>query len=175
MTDQDGVKAALEGAYEAIHSDPELMEMADRYSERHGIKSAAILTVTDDERAGLITGYLSERVQGRTVVEIGAGIGLLALHLAGVAKRVIAIEANPMWMSVFAGFLYANKPKNVTWIFGSAEEMVGMVQGEVALFCTHSDHEGMRSVAAQFAPEVIDVYREIVELSRRESTHRNGT
>lgn len=137
-------------------------ELSRAYSERHNINSAAVLTVLDDNHALLIAERLRPRIAGKTVVEIGGGIGLLAMHLGHVAKRVYCIEANPMWSWVFAGVLLAQKPKNVSYLFGSADEFLGMVRADVAIYCTHSDVKGMGLVAAQFAPVVIDVYGELI-------------
>jgi predicted O-methyltransferase YrrM len=77
-----------------------IMSMSQAYSvfeERHGIRSAPILTVIEDETAELICERLAPRIAGRTVVEIGGGIGLLSLAMASVAKRVYCIEGNPTW------------------------------------------------------------------------------
>ena len=148
----------LDQVYESMQGS----EMSERYSERHGVKSAAILTVYDDETAGTIASYLAPRIEGRTVVEIGGGIGLLACHLAMHAKRVYCIEANPMWSWVFAGTLLARKPKNLSYLFGAADEFVGRIRGNVALFCTHSDVHGMRRVGERFGDEVIDVWSEAI-------------
>lgn len=132
------------------------------YSERHGVASAAVLTVTSDEMADLVAEHLATRIEGKTVVEIGGGIGLLALHLGQYAKRVYCIEANPMWSWVFAGTLLHQKPRNVSFLFGTADEFVGTIKGDVAIYLTHSDVKGMGLVAAQFAPIVIDVHGEII-------------
>jgi predicted RNA methylase len=133
------------------------------YSERHNINSAAVLTVIDDETAGLMAEHLAPRIEGKTIVEIGGGIGLLALHLGHIAKRVYCIEANPMWSWTFAQVLLQQKPRNVSYLFGTADEFVGAIKGDVAVICTHSDVRGMTLVAAQFAPVVIDVYGELIE------------
>lgn len=136
-------------------------ELAEAYCDRHGIDSCGILTVYDDEKAALLAEHLRERIAGKVIVEIGAGIGLLACYLAEHAAKVIAIEADPSWMSSFVIALYQKKPKNLTYIFGVAEELAGMVRGDIALFCTHSGHKSMRHAASMFAPEVIDVYSEL--------------
>lgn len=133
------------------------------YCERHNVYSAAVLTVLDDNHAMLITERLRPRIEGKTVVEIGGGIGLLSLHLGLAAKRVYCIEANPMWSWIFAGVLLKKKPRNVSFLFGSADEFLGTVRGDVAVFCTHSDVSGMAMVARQFAPMVIDVYGELID------------
>jgi predicted RNA methylase len=111
----------------------------------------------------LIAHHLAARIKGKTVVEIGGGIGLLSLHMGHTAKRVYCIEANPMWSWVFAGTLLSQKPKNVSYLFGSADEFLGCIKADVAIICTHSDVQGMKLVAQQFAPVVIDVYGEIIK------------
>lgn len=149
----------------AVYSAMEGSAASLAYSERHGIASAAVLTVTDDETADLIASHLAPRIEGKTVVEIGGGLGLLSMHMGFIAKRVYCIEANPMWSWCFAGTLLAGKPKNVSYLFGAADEFVGCIKADVAIFCTHSGVETMGLVAAQFAPVVIDVYGELIAAS----------
>ncbi len=79
------------------------------------------------------------------------------------AKRVYCIEANPMWSWIFASMLIEKKLRNVSYLFGSADEFVGCIKADVAIFCTHSGVQPLRLVAGQFAPEVIDVYGEIIK------------
>lgn len=150
----------LDEAYSAMEGS----DVSLAYSQRHNVKSAAVLTVFDDETASLIAEHLAPEIEGKTVVEIGGGIGLLALHLGDYAKRVYCIEANPVWTSAFVSVLLQSKPKNVSFLFGAADEFLGCIRGDVALFCTHSDVAGMKLVAAQFAPRVIDVHGEIIAL-----------
>jgi hypothetical protein len=152
------VKDMLDGVYEAMDGS----DLSNAYSYRHGIESAAVLTVYDDETAGSIAQHLAPRIEGKTVVEIGGGIGLLALHLGMVANRVWCIEANPMWSWVFAGTLLKTKPRNVSFLFGTADEFVGTFRADVAVYCTHSDVKGMADIARKFAPVVIDVYGEMI-------------
>lgn len=145
-----------------VYENMEGSELSLEYSERHGIKAAAVLTVYNDEFAGMVADYLAPRIEGRTVVEIGGGIGLLAFHLGRYAKRVYCIEANPMWAWTFACVLLSKKPKNVSYLFGSADEFIGRIRGNVALFCTHSDVAGMKRMGERFADTVIDVHGEII-------------
>lgn len=152
------LRQVLDEAYEAMDGS----EDARTYSERHNIASAAILTVFDDETAGLIAERLAPRIEGKTVVEIGGGIGLLSLHLGLYAKRVYCIEANPVWAWSFVGTLLKVKPKNVSFLFGAADEFLGQIRGDVAVYCTHSDVCGMALVARQFAPVVVDFYGELM-------------
>lgn len=152
------MRDTIESYYGAgLDQEPDFCE----YHERHGTRSACILTVTNDEKAAQIAEYLRERIEGKIVVEVGAGIGLLACHLAHVAKRVYAIELDPAWSSVFVAFLYRHKPANLTFVFGRAED-APHVAADVAVFCTHSAQAELTRAASRFAPVVIDVYEEIV-------------
>ena len=155
----------IEAMLGKVYNEMEGSETAEAYSERHGIRAAAVLTVINDETAGLIAERLRPRIEGKTVVEIGGGIGLLAMHMGHIAKRVYCIEANPMWSWTFAEILLHEKPRNVSFLFGAADEFVGAIKGDVAVYCTHSDVEGMRLIGAQFARQVIDVYGEMIRES----------
>jgi len=157
------MRESLPEMLDKVYASMDGSKTAMAYSERHGVKSAAILTIYDDEIADAIAQHLAPRIEGRTVVEVGGGIGLLAFHMAQYAKRVFCIEANPMWSWTHAVVLLKSKPKNVSYLFGAADEFAGLIHADVALFCTHSDTDGMRNEAGRFAPEVIDVYGEIVE------------
>lgn len=148
--------------FSEVYNAMEGSEASLEYSARHNINSAAVLTVIDDETASLIVERIADRIEGKTVVEIGGGIGMLSLHMGHIAKRVYCIEANPMWSWTFAQVLLKTKPKNVSFLFGSADEFVGTIKADVAVYCTHSDVHGMGLVAAQFAPTVIDFYSEMI-------------
>lgn len=169
-----------------IYNSLEGSDDAEAYAARHGVESIAVLTNYDDEHAGLVAEYLADRIRGRVVVEIGGGIGLLAFHMGQYASRVYVIEAAPAWSWAFAHMLYDRKPKNVSYLFGAADEFVGMVRADVALFCTHSGVSSMRAAASLFAPVVIDVYGELAPdaiarldatlgLNGRELTRQNLT
>jgi hypothetical protein len=153
------LSAMLDECYAAFEGNEALHE----YARRHGIESQAVLTVIEDELAGAIADLLEPRIAGKTVIEIGGGIGLLAFHLGRHAKRVFCIEANPVWSHTFLSVLIAQKPKNVSYLFGAAEEFADLIHGDVALFCTHSGVESMWRTGNLFAPVVIDVYGELIE------------
>jgi hypothetical protein len=51
----------------------------------------------------------------------------------------------------------------MNYLFGAADEFVGCIRGDVAVVCTHSDVASMKLIGHQFAPQVIDVYGEIVD------------
>jgi hypothetical protein len=146
----------------------EIMEMSEAYSnfaERHNIRSKPILTVMHDGTAESICEILAPRIAGKTVVEIGGGIGLLSLAMASVAKRVFCIEANPTWAAAWTQILVEKKPRNISYLFGAADEFIGCVRADVAVICTHSDVQGMKLLSGQFAPEVIDVYGEMIAVN----------
>lgn len=151
----------LKTVLEAWYSQMDGNALLEDYHTRHGTESQCILTNYDDEHAALVADYLRERIAGKIVVEVGAGIGLLACHLAADAKRVYAIEVDPAWSSTFIWCLYKKKPVNLSFIFGKAEEAPPL-SADVALFCTHSGRESLHRAASRFAPLVIDVYAELM-------------
>lgn len=126
----------------------------ERYDAAHGVHSKHWLTILRPEDAAWIVERLGERIAGKTVVEIGAGIGVLAVEMAKVAKRVFAIESDPKWGVVFACHMYRNKPTNLTWILDSAERVVDLIRGDIAVVVTGSDDVNLRALAARFAPDV---------------------
>ena len=87
---------------------------------------------------------------------------LLAFYLADYAKRVFCIEANPMWSSAFVKTLYNEKPKNLSYLFGAADEFADVIRGDIALFCAHSGIASLNEAGRLFAPLVIDVYGEMI-------------
>ncbi len=135
----------------------------ERFAERHNIRALPRLTVAEFEMAVMLADRLTPRIKGKTVVEIGGGVGVLSVAMGAIAKRVYCIEANPLWSMVFAQFLLEKKPKNVSFLCGAADEFLGCIKGDVAVICTHSDVAGMKLVGAQFAPVTIDVYGEMID------------
>ena len=103
------IKPTLEMLYETLEGS----EMAEEYSRRHGVESASILTIYDGQTAEIVANSLVPRIEGKTVIEIGGGIGLLALYLGEYAKHVYCIEASPAWSWAFVECLFEMKPKNV--------------------------------------------------------------
>jgi len=154
---------ALQQMLSDIYNQFEGSEIMADYTERHNINSAAVLTVIDDETAAALIEHLEPHITDKIVVEIGGGIGLLSLHMARIAKRVYCFEANPMWAWTFAKVLLEHKPKNISYIFGAADEFVEAIKADVAVIATHSDIAGMKMIGKQFAPVAIDVYGEIID------------
>jgi len=139
--------------------------LADNYMERHGVESASVLTVCEDKLAAGIANMIADRIRGKTVVEIGGGVGLLAFYLGQHAKRVFCIEANPMWAASFTCLLFEKKPRNVSYLFGAAEEFVDLIDADVAVFASHSGIQSMKRLGLLFAPEVIDIYGEMIAVA----------
>lgn len=144
-----------EDAIEKIYEMNEGDQMIEDYFTRHQIESLGILTIVNEQAAQIeVSGYL-ERIRGKRVIEIGAGVGFLAIELAKHAKSVVGIEANPSWSWVFTQYLYAIKPDNLTWVFGTAESVASFLHGDVAVVYTRSGIEQMTHVALEMCPEII--------------------
>lgn len=147
MTTED----LIDTVYDALEGAEDLL----RYHQRHGTPSLLILTQLSPRVAMETARLLAPEIDGKRVIEIGAGVGFLAIEMARRAKEVVAIEVDPAWSWVFTRSLYAHKPKNLTWIFGSAETVADWLKGDVVIILTRSGIEEMKAVARQMAPRVI--------------------
>lgn len=136
-----------------------MFEVSQDYAARHGIQSKAYPMIDTDAKAADVVRRIEQHITGKTVVELGGGCGLLALHMGGIAKRVYCIEANPLWAREFTERLLKDKPANVSYLFGAADEFTDTIKGGVAVFSTNSAIHPMRWIAMKFAPVVIDVWR----------------
>ncbi len=137
--------------YDCMEGDEDLL----RYHKEHGTVSMVVLTQYSQPLAQELARLLKEEIENKVVIEIGAGIGFLAIELAKLAKQVFAIEVDPAWSWVFTRSLYAHKPPNLTWIFGKAESVLPYVKGDVAIIATHSGIEELKELGHKFAPKVI--------------------
>lgn len=154
-----GLGDAIEVIYNRMH-DPEMLDRVGAFHERHETASLLILTIHDAQPAIEVAEWLRPVIEGRVVVEVGAGVGLLAVEMARHAKQVYAIESDPAWSWAFCEHLYDVKPPNLTWIFGTAESVSDHLTGDVAVFVTRSGRAQMGEVAGQLAVSVIDVTKD---------------
>lgn len=150
------LSAAIDAVYEQVGAG--MAEAAEEYHRRHMTASMGILTVYDPRTAHDLIRPIRKAIHGKTVVEIGAGIGVLAIEMCRYSPKVIAIESDPAWSWVFTQHLYERKPANLTWVFGRAEEIAEWVRADVAVIATRSGREAMLQVAKRMAPEVIEMY-----------------
>ena len=159
MREQDPeVSAAIDAVYNELEQDG-MLETVEEYHNRHMTSSLGVVTVSSRADARRLIKPFRQQLLGKTVVEIGAGIGYFALELARYCPQVFAIESDPAWSWIFAKHLYDKKPSHLTWIFGRAEEVARWLRADIALIVTRSGHEEMENVARRMAPVVIDVYR----------------
>ena len=160
--DEDAV-ADAEQAMDAATSGILSSEVLRRYDERHGIETAPKLIVMNDQTTHALVAILHDRIVGRTVVEVGAGIGLLTLHMGTVARRVFAIEASPVWSSAFIATLMAGKPRNVSFICGDAGGVRRHHKGRRgAILLAFRDRIAQEHRLAPGIPG-IDVYGEMID------------
>lgn len=144
----------------AIYQDMEGLKSAEEFHTKHMTPSCGVITVFQKKRVMDIMDKISTDIYGKTIIEVGAGVGLLAIAMATISKRVYAIESDPAWSWAFTKILYEIKPPNLTFIFGKAENMVGILKADVAVLVTRSGHIEMQNVARQIADKVIDVYEQ---------------
>jgi predicted O-methyltransferase YrrM len=153
----DDVGESCDRATEWAEGNPDV----EGYHDRHGTGTMQILTVqTADEARRVVSPYAS-RIQGKRVVEVGAGVGFVALEMARHAAHVYAVELDPIFTWAFTEHLYRAKPANLTWIMGRAQDVQELLRDtpgggfDVAVCFTRSDTENMRRLCEAFAPEVI--------------------
>jgi tRNA G37 N-methylase Trm5 len=148
---KDDTSVLIDMAYDALEGAEDLI----RYHRLHGTPSLLVLTQYSPKVAQETTRLLSDDIKDKVVIEVGAGVGFLAIEMAKIAKQVYAIEVDCAWSWIFTHSLYDHKPPNLTWIFGTAESMVGILKGDIVVICTHSGQKEMRHIADKFAPKVI--------------------
>lgn len=148
MTD---ISNTIDLIYDALEGVEDLM----RYHAEHGTPSLQILTQFDPRIAAETVRAIADEIRDKRVIEIGAGIGFLAIEMARIARSVFAIEVDPAWSWVFTHSLYKHKPPNLTWIFGTAESVADWLNGDVAVVVTRSGIEKMREIAYRMAPKVL--------------------
>lgn len=152
----------------AIYQDLEGSEAAEEFHKKHMTASCGVITVYDSFKCKEIIKAIAPRIAGKVVIEVGAGLGLLACGMATIAKQVYAIESDPAWSWAFTKILYDIKPPNLTFIFGKAESMVNILHGDIAVIVTRSGHKEMQNVAKRLATGITDVYQEYEILSKWE-------
>ena len=133
-----------------------------RYQERIGVTAAHIATIVRPENTTWMMERMRSRIEGKVVVEIGAGLGILAVEMARVAKRVFAIDSDPEFTASFVMSLYQDRPSNLTFIFDTAQGVLASgiaaaIDADVAVVVTGSDDDGMRQLARAFVREPSDV------------------
>jgi hypothetical protein len=151
----------IEACVDAIYDETERMRpLVDEFHKLHMTPACGVVTTYNIKRCAEIVFKIRDRIKDKTVIEVGAGVGLLSIIMANFAKRVYAIEVDPAWAWGFTEVLYDVKPPNLTFIFGKAETMIDILHGDIAVIVTRSGHKEMQRVARKLAKEVIDVYLE---------------
>lgn len=153
----------IEMAYDALEGLEDLM----KYHQRHGTPSLLVLTQHSPQIAQETARMLKPDIEGKVVIEIGAGVGFLAIEMARFAKQVYAIEVDPAWSWIFVHSLYAHKPANLTWIFGTTESVIDWLKGDIAIILTNSGIEEMKLLGNKMATKVI------MPLQGKERNHGN--
>lgn len=151
----------MSACIDAIYHDIDGYDKAEEFHKRHMTPSMGVITVADQKDVLDIVGKIAFDIHDKTIIEIGAGVGLLAMGMSLIAKQVYAIESDPAWSWAFTKILYGLKKPNLTWIFGKAESMIGILHADVAVIVTHSGHKELQAIGKQLADKVIDVYWKI--------------
>jgi SAM-dependent methyltransferase len=132
------------------------------YQKRVGVVAAHICTIVSVENTRWLMKKLTPRIEGKVVVEIGAGLGVLSIEMAKVAKHVFAIDSDPEFTRAFVVKLYQERPANLTWIFDTAQGVIASgladaMLADVAVIVTGSDERGLRLLAERFVRASSDI------------------
>lgn len=142
---------------------PEGVEKTSGFNRNQDALS--ILTHTDWQSSFEAINRFGPRLENKKVVEVGAGIGFMAIEMAKRASHVVAIESDPMFNWIFATHLYKHKPDNLIWMFGDVFEIQQEFRWcpesfDVAVVFTKSGIEQMKRYASWMAGETIMYYQE---------------
>jgi protein-L-isoaspartate O-methyltransferase len=126
-----------------------------RYEARIGVRTSHIATIVRPENTRWMMDRMRERIADKVVVEIGAGLGVLAVEMAKTARRVFAIDSDPEFSASFAASLYQSRPPTLTYIFDSAENVIASglhhaMRADLAVVVTGSNEGGLRALAEKF-------------------------
>lgn len=138
-----------------VYDSLEGFEDLSEYHARHGNPSLLILTQHSPQIAQETARLLKPDIENKNVIEIGAGVGFLAIEMAKYAKSVIAFELDPAWSWIFTKSLYKHKPVNLSWIFGDVKQFIDIIYGDIAVVFTRSGIKELKKIAKKMAPKVI--------------------
>jgi tRNA G37 N-methylase Trm5 len=161
--DETSASDRIHMAYETLEGCEDVLA----YHERHGTPSLTILTQISPRVAQETASKLGDWLNGKDIIEIGAGVGFLAIEMAKRAKSVIAIEADPAWSWVFTRSLYRHKPNNLTWFFGSAQSLFGKLHADACIIFTRSGAQEMKEIGLHFAPVIVMPYQDLPDYFNR--------
>ena len=143
----------VQRVYEVMHEDALYMELWSKLFPEDG--TLHILTIYDWEVAEREAERLKPLIEGRKVVEIGAGIGLLAACMARYARLVVAVDLDPAWARIYLKHIYPKilaERLPLLYFAGDARhlEALGKVF-DIAVIYTCSGEEQLKQIAGKIA------------------------
>jgi len=152
--EKDEIDSCPEEVYDLWHNSKDFRELVDRYHNRFPGNYWLVLTVYDKEKARDEAEKIRNTIRNKTVIEIGAGTGLLAMEMAKHAKEVYAFEIDPAWSWIFVKKYMYDKPSNLNFIFGDAKNFKFLRPDVVVVYaCQALDY--FLEIAREFNPEII--------------------
>jgi len=139
--------------YELWYKDREYFNLIAEYHKGGGYH--LILTIYNEEIAKQEVEKIKHLIKDKIVVEIGAGIGLLAIEMAKHAKKVYAFELDPAWTWIFVKKYLYKKPKNLYFIFGDAREFADKIKPDIAVVYTGSGLNYFTEIAKSYTDKII--------------------
>ena len=135
-----GIRDSIRKVYDVIHSDGLYLQLWDELFPED--ESWHVLTVYSYERAREELSRFRHHVAGKKVVELGAGVGLLAYEMSKYAELVIAVEWDPLWVRVYLKHIHPKVLKErrpLLFAVGDMRYLTKLNPGfDVAVIYTHS-------------------------------------
>jgi len=151
------ISDSIDHVYEVFHDDVVYMELWDRLFPED--KSMHILTVLDFDDAAREVSKFMEHIRNRRVVELGAGVGLLAYEMAKLAKSVVAVEFDPVWARVYLKHVYPKVLRSrlpLYFTIGDARHLQRFnMEFDVAVIYTYSAIDTPLNIASKVAKKTI--------------------
>lgn len=156
----------IDEIYEEWHSSESFRNLVEEY-HKDG-KYLLIITILDEKDACEEVAKFCPYIKDKVVVEIGAGVGFLALEMAKHAKEVYAFELDPAWSWDFVKTHLYKKPKNMNFVFGDARNFTEKMKADVVVIYTGSDIDEFIRIARSFDPKVVILNGKNLKLVRDE-------
>ncbi len=153
----------------ALHHDlnKELLAARDwpsyDYGEGYFYQSLDLVGITGfrDTRGRVESMNLANRVQGKSVLEIGCNAAFLSLSIAGAASRVVGFDINPHLISIGERTARHLGAENVELEVSSFEDFSSQETFDVVLsFANHSTYDGNTRQSIE------DYFRRCLDLTR---------
>lgn len=141
----------IESIYDWAHDPNNMSKIENCHSGDYSL----ILTNYNKEKVEKEVSKYKFYLNGKDVIEIGAGIGLLAIEVAKFAKYVYAFELDPAWSWIFVTENFYDKPDNMSFIFGDVRDFAYVLNVDLVIIYAYASKKYFTNIAKIFASSII--------------------